>query len=49
VDVIKGIQGAQSTDGVGDYIAPDKIGSHQFPKDSGVSHDSRFISTTVKI
>jgi hypothetical protein len=48
LDVIKGIKEAQKEAGVGGYIAPDGIGQHPFPKDSGVSNEQRIISTVVK-
>jgi len=47
-DVVQGIQDAQKEEGIGNYIAPEMIGSHQFPADSGVSHSSRFISTVMQ-
>ena len=48
VEILKGIREAQKKTGVGKYIAPDAIGSHSFPEDSGVQHESRIISTVVK-
>jgi hypothetical protein len=42
-DVVLGIQDAQKEEEVGKYIAPELIGSHKFPENSGVSHSSRFI------
>lgn len=48
IDVIEGIKEAQRREGAGGYIAPDAIGGHVFPADSGVSHSSRIVSTVVK-
>ena len=48
IDIIEGIKEAQTRVGVGGYVAPDGIGSHQFAPDSGVHHSSRIISTAVK-
>jgi hypothetical protein len=48
VDIVEGIKEAQRKDLVGGYIAPDAIGGHEFPADSGVHHSSRIISTAVK-
>jgi hypothetical protein len=47
-DLVLGIQDAQKEEGIGSYIAPEGIGSHQFPANSGVSHSSRFISTVMQ-
>jgi hypothetical protein len=47
-EIIEGIAEAQNRVGVGGYVAPDAIGSHQFAADSGVYHSSRIISTAVK-
>jgi hypothetical protein len=43
-----GIQDPQKEEEVGKYIAPELIGSHKFPGNSGVSHSSRFISTVMQ-
>ena len=48
VDIIEGIKDAQTRVGVGGYVAPDGIGSHQFAADSNIHHNSRIISTAVK-
>ena len=47
-DIAFGIIDAQNTEGVGGLIAPDGIGGHTFPPDSGVVHESRITSTVVK-
>lgn len=48
LDIIQGIKEAQRGPGVGGYIAPDGIGTHRFPQDSGVANETRIISTVVK-
>jgi hypothetical protein len=48
VDIVEGVKEAQNREGVGGYIAPDAIGGHEFPKESGVHHQARIISTVVK-
>jgi hypothetical protein len=48
VSIVSGIKAAQETGDVGGCIAPSRIGHHQFPKDSGVSHDELIVSTAVK-
>jgi hypothetical protein len=47
-DVLLGIQDAQREEGIGGYIAPARIGGHEFPKDSGISHNNRIVSTVMR-
>jgi hypothetical protein len=47
-DVVLGIQDAQREQGIGGYIAPKGIGGHEFPKDSGVTSQSRIVSTVMR-
>jgi hypothetical protein len=47
-DVVLAIEDAQKEERIGQYIAPELIGGHQFPANSGVSHSSRFISTVMQ-
>ena len=48
IDIVEGIKEAQSRPVTGGYIAPDGIGSHSFPADSGVLNETRIVSTVVK-
>jgi hypothetical protein len=48
VSIVRGIQSAQRVEGCGGLIAPDAIGGHDFPTESGVYHSARIVSTTVK-
>ena len=48
VDIVNGVKDAQIQEGVGGYIAPDGIGTHSFPRDSGVLNETRIVSTVVK-
>lgn len=47
-DVLEGIQEAKKLESVGKHVSPTAIGSHEFPRDSGVSNSSRYISTAIK-
>jgi hypothetical protein len=46
--IVQGIQSAQGAEGCGGLIAPAKIGSHEFPKKSGVVHAATIVSTVAK-
>ena len=47
-DVLEGIKDAQKLETIGESVAPNMIGGHQYAADSGVSHSSRITSTTVR-
>lgn len=46
-DVVKGIQNAQASDDVGKYVAPSRIGGHNYAKHNRVSSGARVSSTIV--
>lgn len=46
-EVITGIQEAQKDEGIGNCIAPTKIGGHDFAKNARVASNSRIVSTII--